>query len=106
MALEYVEDWEGLGRPERRERGEELAALLKRVRWRKSQLADAIGCNEKTIRQMTLGVRNIPHEVVKYLRLLDRFHEKHPAPRDSEWREKDEMYPEIVQQRNLMRRAA
>jgi hypothetical protein len=73
---------------------DELEPLLKRIRWRKAQLADALGCSEKTIRQMIAGERQIPRAVAIYLRRLDRIHEKYPPPRADVWRIRPDLAPE------------
>jgi hypothetical protein len=71
----------------------ELEPLLKRIRWRKRALADALGCDEKTVRQMANGERAIPHAVAHYLRILDRAHLRFRPPPPEAWRVRWDLAP-------------
>jgi hypothetical protein len=88
MALELIEDETPLDKSEREAQGIELEALLARIRWKKSQLADALNCDEKTIRQMARGQRRIPFVVARYLLAIDKFHANHPPPDEDKWRKR------------------
>lgn len=58
----------------------DLETLLDRINWTKTRLARSLGCDEKTVRQMAAGTREIPAVVARYLRALERWHAHAPVP--------------------------